>query len=64
MSDLRGVEQVQRNLEKWQRDVEKRVKRVADEIAVLLEGYAKTHHAWQPQTGATDVSTKGSVQAA
>jgi len=33
----------------------------AGEIAELLANYAKTHHPWKPETGATNVSTAGTV---
>ncbi len=36
--------------------------KAADEIAHLLESYAKSNHPWKPDTGATDVSTRGFVE--
>ena len=61
---LRGVEQVQKNLDVVAQQVYKRAMRAMEEMAALLENYAKTHHDWKPQTGATDVSTKATVEAA
>lgn len=59
---LRGQAEVERNLEKWYRDgIMRRCAEVMEEIAVILEDYAKTHHGWKPRTGATDVSTRGFI---
>ncbi len=61
---LRGLDQIEQNLDRLQEQIRKKVERAANEIAALLKGYAKTHHAWIPRTGNTDVSTKGTVEAA
>jgi hypothetical protein len=34
----------------------------AQEIALLVETYAKTHHLWQPETGQTDITTEALVE--
>lgn len=38
-----------------------KARRAMEEIAAILEGYAKTHHDWIPRTGDTDVSTRGFI---
>jgi hypothetical protein len=58
---VQGLEQAQRNLEVYARGLRSGALLAAHEIAALLEGYAKAHHPWSPDTGATDVSTKGTV---
>lgn len=54
-----------REVEKALDDLEKRMYQRAydamDEIGHHLANDAKTHHEWQPVTGATDVSTVGGV---
>lgn len=54
-----GVKEVQANLEAYRKQVYQKAENAAGKIAALLEGYAKSHHPWKPQTGATDVSTVG-----
>jgi hypothetical protein len=62
---LRGADEVQRNLQKWYKDgILAEAARAMEEIMAVLEGYAKTHHPWTPDTGATDVSTRGFIAAA
>jgi hypothetical protein len=34
----------------------------AEEIAVILETYAKAHHLWHPETGQTDLTTEAIVE--
>ena len=59
---LRGQEEVFRNLDKWYTDgIFKKAATVMEEIAAILEGYAKANHPWEPQTGATDTSTRGFI---
>jgi hypothetical protein len=59
---LKGLDEVERNLEKWYHDgIMRKAAQVMEEIAAILEGYAKTHHEWHPDTGATDVSTRGFI---
>ncbi len=61
MAVIQGLEQAQRNLEVYAQGLRSGALLAAHEIATLLEGYAKSHHPWSPDTGATDVSTKGTV---
>jgi hypothetical protein len=61
MATTIGLEQAQRNLEVYAQGLRSGALLAGHEIAVLLEGYAKSHHPWSPKTGATDVSTKGTV---
>lgn len=59
---LGGQAEVERNLEKWFNDgILRKCAQVMEEIAAILEGYAKSNHSWQPQTGATDTSTRGFI---
>ena len=59
---LRGQAEVERNLERWYKDgIMLRARHVMEEIGSLLEGYAKTHHPWTPDTGHTDISTRGFI---
>ncbi len=59
---LKGVDEVQRNLDRWYHDdLLQNAVVVMEEIAALLEGYAKSNHEWQPQTGNTDTSTRGFI---
>jgi hypothetical protein len=50
-----------RNLEAWYGDIIRRAYQAMEEIAAILEGYAKSHHKWKPDTGATDTSTRGFI---
>lgn len=61
MSTVEGADEVTRNLERLAEDLYRRAYRAAEEIAALLESYAKANHPWKPDTGATDVSTRGTV---
>lgn len=61
---LTGIDTVQHNLERYYQGVLRKAAQVMEEIAALLEGYAKTNHEWMPDTGATDVSTRGFIAAA
>mgnify|MGYP007112932799 CR=1 FL=1 len=58
---LTGLDDVQRNLERYYQGTLKRAAIAMEEIAALLEGYAKANHPWKPKSGATDVSTKGFI---
>jgi hypothetical protein len=59
---LRGQDQVVANLEKWYRDgILRKAATAMEEIAALLEGYAKANHPWMPDTGNTDTSTRGFI---
>jgi hypothetical protein len=59
---LRGQEEVFRNLDKWYSEgILKKAATVMEEIAAILEGYSKSHHPWNPRTGATDTSTRGFI---
>lgn len=59
---LKGLAEVERNLNKWYSDgIMARARQAMEEIAALLDGYAKTHHPWTPRTGHTDVSTRGFI---
>jgi hypothetical protein len=59
MAEVGGVREVIQNLDRWQDELLRRARQTADEIAIYLESYAKSHHRWKPVTGATDVSTQG-----
>lgn len=62
---LKGLAEVERNLDRWYRHgIYAKARQAMEEIAALLEGYAKTHHPWTPQTGHTDVSTRGFISEA
>ena len=50
-----------RNLEAWYGDIIRRAHQAMEEITAILEDYAKSHHKWKPDTGATDVSTRGFI---
>lgn len=58
---LKGQAEVERNLDKWYRGRLDAAVRAMEEIAVILEGYAKSNHPWKPDTGATDVSTRAFI---
>lgn len=64
MSDLgqvEGLAVVLNHLDLFAEGLKANAILAAGEIAALLESYAKSHHLWKPQTGATDVSTAGRV---
>ncbi len=61
---LRGLDHVQRNLDLYYQGALRKAVVAMEEIAALLEGYAKANHPWQPRTGATDVSTRGFISEA
>ena len=47
---LRGLDQVERNLDIWYKDgIMRRCREAMEEICVLLEGHAKTDHGDQPR---------------
>jgi len=58
---LRGQDQVNRNLDKWYQGTLRNAVQAMEEIAAILEGYAKSNHPWKPDTGNTDVSTHGFI---
>lgn len=58
---VKGLDILLGNLDKRERTWEQGIEDAADEIAHLLESYAKSNHLWKPKTGNTDTSTKGSV---
>lgn len=59
--EIRGLDVVLGNLERVGLDFVSKRHEAADEIAHLLADYAKAHHPWKPQTGATDTSTRGDI---
>jgi hypothetical protein len=58
---VNGLELLLGNLDKMQARWEQGIDAAAEEIAHLLEAYAKSNHLWTPRTGNTDNSTKGTV---
>ena len=58
---LRGQAEVTQNLDRWYQGRLAKAREAMEEIAVILEGYAKSHHPWTPRTGHTDVSTRGFI---
>jgi hypothetical protein len=58
---ITGLETVLHNLDARIAALHKGAHTAAEEIAALLETYAKGHHSWKPDTGATDVSTRGEI---
>lgn len=61
MEDVAGLEVVMGNLTRYAEAMHSALMQAADEIAHLLAAHAKTHHAWQPVTGATDASTQAGI---
>lgn len=49
------------NLNKFTSGVQEALHAAAEEIAELVETYAKTHHLWKPITGQTDATTRGEI---
>ena len=58
---VRGIDVVQRNIDLWWQGKRRKLATAMEEIAAILENYAKSHHEWKPETGATDVSTVGQI---
>lgn len=61
---ITGLDEVQRNLEKWQLEVLERARRVMEEITIHLAEYAKSNHPWEGETGGTEASVRGFVEEA
>lgn len=61
MATVQGLNEAQRKLELYASGLKSQANLAAQEIATLLEGYAKAHHPWTPRTGATTVSIRGTV---
>lgn len=68
LGQLEGMASVLDHLDLYAEGMKANALIAAGEIAALLEGYAKSHHKWgnpyskgYTPTGATDVSTKGTV---
>ena len=59
--DVVGMAEVERNTALYLAAVQKAMRDAGEEIASLLANHAKSNHPWMPRTGATDVSTKGTV---
>lgn len=59
--EVTGLDQVLRNLGEYERNMHDALHDAGEEIGHYLANYAKTHHLWMPQTGATDVSTVGQI---
>jgi hypothetical protein len=59
--EIEGVDIVLRNLTKVEAWFHQALHDAGEEIAHLLASYAKTHHLWQPKSGATDTSTIGQI---
>ena len=58
---MRGLEEVQTNLDRYYQGTLARAAVVMQEIAAILEGYAKSHHPWKDDTGATNTSIIGFI---
>ena len=63
MNEVVGAQSVAKRLRLVGTGMVKAALAAADEIAHLLEAYAKSNHLWKPQTGNTDNSTRGFVAA-
>jgi hypothetical protein len=58
---LRGLEQVERNLDLWYQGRLATLRRAMEEIAAVLEAYAKTNHPWTSRTSHTVQSIRGQI---
>ena len=58
---ITGLDNVLRRLDIAAAGMRANALAAAQEIAALLETYAKQNHPWTPDTGATDASTRGTV---
>lgn len=58
---LKGLNQVQANLDKYYTGVLAKAAVAMQEIAALLEGYAKSHHPWHDKSGNTSTSIAGFI---
>ena len=61
---LRGLDQVQRNLDLYYQGTLRKAAVAMEEIAKLLEGYAKVNHPWKDQTTNTATSIEGFISEA
>ena len=61
MSTEADVEAVLQKLSAWAVGTRRKAMNAAQEIAQLLEDYAREEHAWQDETGDTRASTRGEV---
>ena len=61
---ITGLDEVQRNLEKWHNGVTRQVARAMEEIGALLENYAKQNHPWSDRTSNTTNSIRGFISKA
>ena len=61
---MSGLDEVMRNLEKWQAQTLDKARRVMEEIANHLAEYAKADHPWENQTGESQGSIRGFVEEA
>ena len=61
---LRGQAEVERNLDRWYQGKLARVATAMQEIAAILEGYAKSNHEWRDRTGATTTGIRGFISEA
>lgn len=61
---LSGLDEVMANLERWYQGTLKRAAVAMEEIAALLESYAKANHEWKDDTGATTTSISGFISEA
>jgi len=61
MANIQGLDQALRKLDVYAAGLKSGANLAAHEIAVLLEGYAKSHHPWKDVTGNTTNSIRGTV---
>jgi len=58
---LKGLDQVQQNLDRYYTGALRRAATAMEEIAAILEGYAKSSHPWTEDTGNTAKSIRGFI---
>ena len=61
MANVQGLREMEQKLEAYAAGLKSGAVLAADEIALLLEGYAKSHHPWTARSGNTTDSVKGTV---
>jgi len=61
MANIQGLEQALRKLDVYAAGLKSGANLAAHEIALMLEGYAKSHHLWTVHTGNTTNSIRGTV---
>ena len=61
MPTLRGLDEVERNLDKWYQGRLHKARIAMEEICSILESYAKTNHPWRTQTGATIINIRAFI---